>query len=291
MNNQLVEPVRASELADLLGAVLRGTDCTIDRVLPLNQASDGCLAFSKAGYAVAREDRAVVIAPPGTPAAVGAVLELANPRLGFARALSRLAARPGFVGAGGPAQIHAEAIVSPHAVLGRGVTIGRGTVVGHFAVIADGVQIGEDCTIKSGAVIGEPGFGFEREEDGTPLRLVHLGNVVIGNRVEIGSNATVCRGTLGDTVVEDDVKIDDQVHVSHNCRIRRGAMIVACAELCGSVEIGEYAWIGPNAAVLQKLTVGQGALVGLGANVLRAVAPGDTVAGYPGRSLGARKPD
>jgi UDP-3-O-[3-hydroxymyristoyl] glucosamine N-acyltransferase len=288
MNNELKSPMLASELADLLGARLTGNDCPIERVLTLDRASDGSLAFAKSAFAAPRDDQAVVIAPPGTPVSTGAVIESSHPRLTFAKALARLAARPGFVCDNTPAKVHPEAVVSTTAMLGNGVCIGRGTSVGHFVVIADGVQIGEDCIIKSGAVIGEPGFGFERDIDGTPLRLVHLGKVVIGNRVEIGSNATVCRGTLDETVVEDDAKIDDQVHVSHNCRIRRGAMIVACAELCGSVEIGEYAWIGPNASVLQKMKVGEGALVGLGANVLRTVAAGDTIAGYPGRSLGKR---
>ncbi len=280
----LTRELLASELARTLGLKLQG-DGQISCVAALDRAGPGCLAFAKASTARVPA-RAVVIAPPGTASGEGAVIESATPRLTFAKALQALAEQPGFAPFEDEAQVHASARVAPQAVLGRGVRIGRGSVISPFAVIADGTQIGEDCWIKPGAVIGEAGFGFERDADGTPIRLIHLGSVRIGNRVEIGSNATVCCGTLDDTVIEDDVKIDDQVHVSHNCIIRRGAMLVACAELCGSVEIAAHAWIGPNSSVLQKLKVGEQAFVGLGVNVLRDVSPGHTVAGYPGRSLG-----
>jgi acyl-[acyl carrier protein]--UDP-N-acetylglucosamine O-acyltransferase len=285
MGNQLVRPVRASELASALGLAFRGADHAVNRILPLNAAVDGALSFSRTCFEHPRTDACVMIAPPGTPVAAGAVIESANPRLDFAKALNWLKACPGFVLPELPAQIHPEARVSPAAVIGKGARIGKGTVVHHFVVIGDGVHIGDNCVIKSGAVIGEDGFGFERELDGTPLRLPHLGSVSIGNRVEIGSLATVCMGTLDDTIVEDDAKIDDHVHIGHNCKIRRGAMLSACAVLGGGVDLGEYSWVGPNATVIQKMTVGAGALIGIGANAMRPVAPGDTLVGYPARSV------
>lgn len=286
MGNRLLRAVRASELADALEVSHKGNDHLFDCVLPLNLATSSTLTFSRSCLSEPRTDSAVVIAPPGSPVSVGTIIESSNPRLTFSKALNLLTKNPGFVKWNAPARIHPDAVVSATAVIGNGVKIGKGSIINHFVVIHDGVQIGEDCYIKSGAVIGEDGFGFERDIDGTPIRMPHLGEVIIGNRVEIGSYTTVCRGTLSHTIIEDDVKIDDHVQVSHNCLIRRGAMVVACAQLSGGVELGEYSWIGPNASVLQKLTIGQNAFVGLGANVLRPVAPGDKVAGYPARSLG-----
>jgi acyl-[acyl carrier protein]--UDP-N-acetylglucosamine O-acyltransferase len=285
MGNQLVRPVRASELASALGLGFRGVDHVFDRILPLNAAVDGALSFSRTGFEHPRTDACVVIAPPGTPVVAGAVIETGNPRLDFAKALNWLKVCPGFVEPEWPAQTHPQARVSPTAVVGKGAKIGKGTVVHHFVVIGDGVHLGENCIIKSGAVIGEDGFGFEREIDGTPLRLPHLGSVTIGNRVEVGSLSTVCRGTLADTIVEDDAKIDDHVHIGHNCKIRRGAMLSACAVLGGGVDLGEYSWVGPNATVIQQMTVGAGALIGIGANAMRPVAPGETLVGYPARSV------
>jgi len=170
-------------------------------------------------------------------------------------------------------------------VLGNGVEIGRNTVIHHNVVIGDDVIIGDNCVIKSCAVIGEDGFGFERDEDGIPIRLVHLGRVIIGNDVEIGSLTTVCRGTLGDTIIHDHVKVDDHVHIAHNVVVHMGAMIIACAEVSGGVEIGAQAWVGPNSSVIQKLKIGEKSTVGIGANVIRAVEAGAVVAGNPARTL------
>jgi UDP-3-O-[3-hydroxymyristoyl] glucosamine N-acyltransferase len=152
-------------------------------------------------------------------------------------------------------------------------------------VISDGVTIGSDCIIKSNTVIGEAGFGFERDEMGVPIRILHLGTVKIGDRVEIGSLNTICRATLGTTVIEDDVKTDDHVHIAHNCRVRRGAMITACVELSGGVDVGSFAWVGPNSSIIQKLVIGDHAFIGIGSNVTKSVPNGVSVAGNPARML------
>lgn len=117
--------------------------------------------------------------------------------------------------------------------LNKGVVVGAETVIENNVVVGAGVEIGARCVVKSGAVIGEDGFGFERDELGRPIRLIHLGSVVIGDDVEIGSLATVCRGTLGNTVIEDFAKIDDHVHIAHNVVVRTAALITACAEVSG----------------------------------------------------------
>lgn len=146
-------------------------------------------------------------------------------------------------------------------------------------------RIDECCVIKSCAVIGEGGFGFERDEPGTPVRLVHLGTIIIGNNVEIGGLTTVCRGTLGNTIIEDFVKIDDHVHIDHNVKVGQAAMVIACAEVSGGVEVGEQSWIGPNASVIQQVQIGVKAVVGIGANVIKDVENDATVAGNPAKPL------
>ncbi len=284
MGNRLIRPVHASELADALGIVLTGTDRLFDRVVPLHAAGECTLSFSNHGIDSSFPTEAVVIAPAGSDID-RTVIESDQPRLAFAKALRWLKSQPGFVSAQLLADIHPQARISPTAVIGNGVAIGRGTSVGNFAVIGDDVRIGEDCVIKSGAVIGEDGFGFERDKDGTPIRLEHLGSVLIGDRVEVGSLSTVCRGTLADTIIEEDVKIDDHVHVAHNCTLRRGAIVTACAEISGSVEVGEYVWIGPNASLIQKVKVGTRAFVGIGATLMRSVYADETIAGYPAKGL------
>lgn len=285
MGHQLTRPRRVSDLAAELGLAWRGTDLEITHVRPLDAADAGALCFAKAAPADGLGQAATLIAPPGTEPGAGAVIEAETPRLAFARALIALDRLPGFARPAEPAQVGEGSEVSPSAVLGQGVVIGPRCRIGHHVVIADGVRIGADCVIKSNTVIGEAGFGFERDESGIPVRILHLGSVVIGDRVEIGSLNTVCRATLGATVVEDDVKTDDHVHIAHNCRVRRGALLTACAELSGGVDVGEFAWIGPNSSVIQKVTLGAHAFVGIGSNVTKSVPEASTVAGNPAKLL------
>lgn len=285
MGHQLKKPVTVAVLAKALGLSWYGQDLAVTQVKSLTEVEYGALCFAKTAPSEALTIAATLIAPPGTAPGSGAVIEANNPRLAFAKALHAIALEPGFDEPSSRSDIASDAIVSPTAVIGRGVRIGSRTVIGHHVVIADGVTIGADCYIKSHAIIGEPGFGFEPDEEGVPVRILHLGTVVIGDRVEIGSLNTVCRGTLGATIIENDVKFDDHVHVAHNCRIRRGAIVTACVEISGGVDIGEFSWIGPNASIIQKIVIGNRVFVGIGSTVTKSVADGFVVAGNPARVL------
>jgi UDP-3-O-[3-hydroxymyristoyl] glucosamine N-acyltransferase len=285
MGHLLNAPISALRLAERLGLSLSGPDIWISEVRALDSLAEGSLCFAKAAPINGILVPAVIIATPGTDPHFGAVIVAPNPRLAFAQALQLIASEPGFLEPRDAAIVHPSAQISSTAVLGRGVKVGARTVIGHNVVIADGVIIGNDCFIKSNTVIGEAGFGFERDNIGVPLRILHLGSVTIGNRVEIGSLNTICRATLGCTIVEDDVKTDDHVHIAHNCRVRRGALLTACVELSGGVDIGEFSWIGPNSSVIQKAVIGNHAFVGIGSNITKSVADGVSVAGNPARML------
>lgn len=275
----------AGGLATALGLELMGDDLPILGVTPFSSAEDYALCFNKRSIESSLGVKAVVVASNAANRGCGSVLVSANPRLDFARALAWIDSKGGFVRDKSAPVVDPTAVIGMGTVLGRGVRIGAGTIVGSNVVIGDGVIIGANCVIKSCAVIGEDGFGFERDELGLPVRLVHLGTVRIGNHVEVGSLTTVCRGTLADTVIEDYVKIDDHVHIAHNVQVRKAAMVIACAEVSGGVVIGEGAWVGPNASVIQQVKIGSGALVGIGSNVVRSVDDGVTVAGNPAKPM------
>ncbi|MGB7480508.1 MAG: UDP-3-O-(3-hydroxymyristoyl)glucosamine N-acyltransferase [Burkholderiaceae bacterium] len=285
MGNRLKHPVPASWLAAQLGAELKGSDVAIDHIGSLEKLAKNSLAFSKSEVPVAGQAAAAVIAPAAFFNEGASVIVSTRPRLDFARALHCLERHAGFVGFGEPSQIHESVTFGRNVVIGNAVHIGAGTRIYNNVVIADGVRIGRDCVIKSSTVIGEEGFGFERDEAGVPIRILHLGSVVIGDNVELGSLNTVCRGTLNDTIIENNVKTDDHVHIAHNCVIREGALLTACVELSGGVEVGRNAWLGPNSSVIQKAKIGESGFVGIGAVVTRDVEPGVTVAGNPARNL------
>ncbi len=289
MATRLKNPVTASSLAKLVGGSLVGPDREISFICSLDQMAGNCIAFSKLPLLAPPPAGATVFVPLGeTNHGSAALIPVANPRMAFATALQWLSKISGFERPSQAAQIHPSAIVGQHCVFGQGVQIGPDCVIGNHVTLGDSVIIGARTVIKSCAVIGEDGFGFERDDQGLPVRLIHLGGVRIGNDAEVGSFTTVCRGTLGDTIIEDHAKVDDHVHVSHNVRIRRAAMVIACAELSGGVEVGEFAWVGPNASVIQKVKIGTRATVGIGANVLKHVAENTVVAGNPAKPLISR---
>lgn len=288
MGRSLKIAVSARRLAAGLGLELCGDgDALIQRVDAADASTANSLCFAKSAGWSARVGGAAILltSAENVVEREGPTLVSTQPRLDFARALGLLEYWAGFVWSDSEPVIHPTARIGHNVVLGRGVRIGAGTVIYHNAVIGDEVVIGQRCVIKSCAVVGEEGFGFERDAQGKAVRLPHIGTVVIGDDVEVGSLTTVCRGTLGDTVLRDGCKIDDHVHIAHNIDVGEDAFVIACAEVSGGVKIGPRAWIAPNASVLNQLTIGADAVVGLGGVVLKSVPDGAVVVGNPAKPL------
>lgn len=285
MGNELKSIVLASQIAQWCNLDWQGEDCPIQKITPLSAPEKGALCFANKTPAERLPEGVVLIGSEDALSMTSCLLQTDKPRLTFAKVLVELSRRIGFKNPDAMPVIHPTAQVSPQAFVGSGVVIGARTVVLPFAYIGDGTVIGNDCIVKSGAVIGQDGFGFERDENGLPVRLVHLGNVIIGNDVEIGSGTTVCRGTLSNTLIKDHAKIDDHVHIAHNVTVGMGAMVIACAEVSGGVVLGDRSWVGPNASIIQKIVIGNDALIGIAANVLKNVPDGTIMVGNPAKPL------
>jgi len=292
--------VRASEIANFLGATPRFDDFLIERAVPITKLVEHSISFLKNQNTeiikqINSVKSALVIVGDWASEEIQVPhIILKNPRLGFAKVLQRFFTEPP------PNGIEKTAVVDP------GASIAESAYVGHYSIIEDGVaigprsvildhvvirrntQIGSDVLVKSHTVIGEEGFGFEFGEDGKPVRIPHLGSVVIGNGVEIGAMNVIARGTLEDTVIHSGVKIDDHVFIAHNVVIEENAVIIAGAEISGSVTIGRGAWVAPQAAIINKVHIGERALVGIGAVVTKSVAENAVVAGNPAKPLRKR---
>jgi UDP-3-O-[3-hydroxymyristoyl] glucosamine N-acyltransferase len=150
--------------------------------------------------------------------------------------------------------------------------------------------LGDDVRIGPGALIGVHGFGYAWE--GAVRGWVRKGEefgVRLDPGAEVGAGAIIARGSYRDTVIGAGTKIDAGVFVAHNVLIGLDCLIIAKAELSGSVVVGDYCWVGPNAAVREHLTIGPGAVVGIGAVVVRDVEPYTTVAGNPARPLPGKR--
>lgn len=180
------------------------------------------------------------------------------------------------------ARIAESATIGAYAVIGK-ATLGEGTVVSPFVRIYDNVEIGKQCFIKEGAVIGGAGFGFEKDEDGNRFRFPQIGGVKIGDHVDIGGNTCIDRGALSDTILEDYAKVDNLCHIAHNAHIGKNAVVVACAEVSGSCKVGENTWVGPNACIRDQRNVGSNTMIGMGSVVVKHVGDNEVWAGNPAR--------
>jgi UDP-3-O-[3-hydroxymyristoyl] glucosamine N-acyltransferase len=230
-----------------------------------------------------------------TAGIVGAVIWSGNPRLDFCRVLERFYAPPR------PAGIHPTAVVSPSAKIGERCGIGPGCVISDGVEIGDdtilvgrvfvysGTRIGSRVTIHAGAVLGADGFGYEKRPDGSWQKFPHFGGIVVEDDVEIGANATIDRGSLGDTIIRRGVKIDNLVHIAHNSQTGADTLIIAGAVVCGGAKIGEGSWLAPHSCIREKSTVGGGATIGMGAVINGDVAPGSTMVGWHARPALATK--
>ena len=179
-------------------------------------------------------------------------------------------------------RIGARSSVAPHAVLGAGATIGEDCVIHAHVTIHPGVVMGARCIIHSGARVGREGFGFVWL-DGGHRRVPQIGGCVLEDDVEIGANSTVDRGSVGDTVIGAGTKIDNLVHLGHNVRVGRDAMIIAQVGVSGSTTIGDGAVLAGQAGVGGHLEIGAGARIGGQAGVTADVPAGQSYSGYPAR--------
>lgn len=284
-------------------------DQLVSSVAPADRAGPNDLCYYEGkGGAVLQAAPAACIVPTAlahlAPRA-GALILSEKPRSAFARMAPALLQPRGFtVGAaavdpsseveagvrlgpgiviGPKAQIGAGAEIGPNVVIGPGVTIGRRSRIGAGVSLAF-CLVGDDVTVLAGAVIGEQGFGVAGDASG-PIDVPHLGRVIVQDRVTIGANSTIDRGVFDDTVIGEDVKIDNLCHVAHNCIIGRGALIAAFAGISGSTIVGDGVTMGGRVGVADHRTIGAGATVAGGAAVFQDVPPGEVWSGYPAKPL------
>jgi UDP-3-O-[3-hydroxymyristoyl] glucosamine N-acyltransferase len=166
---------------------------------------------------------------------------------------------PGAVVAAG-ARVGERARIGAGSVVGEGATVGDDTLLHPRVTIYHGCVVGARCILHSGAVVGADGFGMAPDA-GRWVKIPQVGRAILGDDVEVGANTTIDRGALSDTVVEDGVKIDNQVQVAHNCRIGAHTVIAGCAGIAGSVVIGRHCVIGGGAGLVGHITVADGVTI------------------------------
>ena len=315
------EQLTAGTLADSLGAELDGpSELVCSGVSSIAEAKDGDVTFmintkyaaswkeSKASIGIVPSDVAVPNHDPNTRA----LLRVDNAELAIAYVLSLFMPEVDLPAIG----VHPSAIVSSTAKLGEdvrigpfvcidddavvgdrtslypNVRIGRGCTIGTDTVLHTGVAIEYNCCVGSNSIlhsnvsIGADGFGYRPNEDQTMLvKMPHIGNVELGDNVEIGSNSCVDRGKFAATKVGDGTKIDNLVQIGHNCQIGKHCVIAATTGIGGSVQVGDWVQIGAGVGIAPQCTIGKGAKIGSKSGVMRNIPAGDEWLGLPAGRL------
>ena len=307
--------MRVRELAEWLGATYEGDgEKELTGVAPIETAGASELAFlgTRKAEAQAETSAAGCLLVPLAWSGPGrrTVIRVAEPRTAFARAMSRFyptaELKPGVhpTAAVGRVEMGALVYIGPHAHVGDGsrlgvaTSIGAGCSIGKRVVLGDGcvihpnvtiydnVDIGRGSILHSGCVIGADGFGYVMEH-GRWHKFPQIGRVEIGEFVEIGANSCVDRAALGVTSIGEGTKLDNMVHVGHNCRIGRHVVVAAQTGFSGGVVVEDYAVIGGQVGIGDKARIETRATLGSGCGVLssKVVRAGETVWGTPARPL------
>lgn len=299
-----------SEIAARLGVPLHGDgSIEISGVSGIREARSGEITFLGSpkyeAYLSTTRASAIIMAGPRPDCAIP-ILETREPYLTFLAALKlfehdRLGASPG---------IHPSAIVSERAILADGVSIGPFVVVEDDAAIEDGVAVmagcyigqksrigggsllyphvvirdgcvvGRNVIIHSGAVIGDDGFGFARDGDAI-TKVPQIGNVELGDDVEIGANTTIDRATVGTTRIGRGTRIDNLVQIAHNVQIGESCFICAQVGISGSTVVGSFVTLAGQAGLVGHIDIGDGVQVGAQGGVTKSIPKGTSVSGYP----------
>jgi UDP-3-O-[3-hydroxymyristoyl] glucosamine N-acyltransferase len=258
-------------------------------------------ATSKACVAVVNQDIAIepgnnraFIKVKNADLAMSQVLEMyAPPTPLFSSDIHKTAIIDETATIGNRTRIGAGSYIGPNVVIGDNITIypnvtildectiGKNTVIWSGTVIRERCHIGNDCIIHPNATIGADGFGFRPDPERGLVKIPQIGNVIIGNNVEIGANSCVDRGKFSSTVLGDGCKIDNLVQIGHNSKLGKFCIMAGNSGLAGSVTLGNGVIIGGSASIKDHTTIGDGAIVGAGSGVAGDIEAGKTVLGYP----------
>jgi UDP-3-O-[3-hydroxymyristoyl] glucosamine N-acyltransferase len=306
--------MRVRELAEWLGAAFEGDgEKELTGVKSLESAGSEDLSFVSSMKAAGQAEASAagcLIVPAEFPAG-RTVIRASAPRTAFARAVSRLVPpAPHRAGIDPTAAVSSQAEIGegveigPHASVGEGsrieancrigpgCAIGRRVVVGHDSVlhahvaIYDDVDVGSHVILHAGCVLGADGFGFVLDGE-TYQKFPQIGRVEIGDFVEIGANSCVDRAALGVTRIGEGTKLDNMVHVGHNCRIGRHVVVAAQTGFSGGVVVDDYAVIGGQVGIGDKARIESHAVLGSGCGILtsKIVHAGQVMWGTPARPL------
>ena len=258
------------------------------------QNSKACAAIVNEDISIEPGDNKVFIKVKNADLAMSLVLELfapAPPQFAFEIHPTAVVDASAKIGVG--ARIGANVYIGPNVLLGENVTIypnatildectiGKNTIIWSGVVVRERCHVGAYCILHPNCTIGADGFGFRPCPERGLVKIPQIGNVILGNNVEIGANSSVDRGKFSSTILGDGCKIDNLVQIGHNSILGKYCIMAGNSGLAGSVTLGNGVIIGGSASIKDHLTLGDGVIIGAGSGVAADVPAGKTMLGYP----------
>ena len=303
----------AGHIADQInGTVVGDRDIDIFNISKIEEGSKGSLTFlanpkytefiytTKASVAIVSSDfeptekiELTLIKVKDPYSSFTTILELFNKDLSNREGISQLTvidksskiSDSSFIGSfssvGENSIIGENCVIENQVFIGNNVEVGNGCKFYPGVKILDDTIIGQNCIIHSSTTIGSDGFGFAPNDDGSFKKIPQTGNVVIGDNVEIGSNSTIDRATLGSTVISDGVKLDNQIQIAHNVEIGENTAIAAQSGIAGSTKIGKNCMIGGQVGIIGHIKIGDNVKIQAQAGVTSDVESNSRVTGTP----------
>ena len=303
----------AGQIADQInGTIVGDRDIDILNISMIEEGSKGSLTFlanpkytefiytTKASAAIVSSDfeptekiELTLIKVKDPYSSFTTILELFNKDLSNRKGISQLTvidksskiSDSSFIGSfssvGENSIIGENCVIENQVFIGNNVEVGNGCKFYPGVKILDDTIIGQNCIIHSSTTIGSDGFGFAPNDDGSFKKIPQTGNVVIGDNVEIGSNSTIDRATLGSTIISDGVKLDNQIQIAHNVEIGENTAIAAQSGIAGSTKIGKNCMIGGQVGIIGHIKIGDNVKIQAQAGVTSDVESNSRVTGTP----------
>src|SRR5210317_69619 len=303
----------AGQIADQInGTIVGDRDIDILNISKIEEGSKGSLTFlanpkytefiytTKASVAIVSSDfeptekiDLTLIKVKDPYSSFTTILELFNKDLSNRKGISQLTvidksskiSDSSFIGSfssvGENSIIGENCVIENQVFIGNNVEVGNGCKFYPGVKILDDTIIGQNCIIHSSTTIGSDGFGFAPNDDGSFKKIPQTGNVVIGDNVEIGSNSTIDRATLGSTIISDGVKLDNQIQIAHNVEIGENTAIAAQSGIAGSTKIGKNCMIGGQVGIIGHIKIGDNVKIQAQAGVTSDIESNSRVTGTP----------
>ena len=312
----------AQQVAYLIGGKVKGNEAIkVNKLAKIQEATEGSIAFLSnpkyENYIYSTEASVVIVSKEFVPreSIKSTLIEVEDPYTSFSTLLEEYHKimsfvkkgiespsyigensitgeniyRAGFSYIGNNCQIGNNVKLYPHVYIGDNVKIGDNTILYSGVKIYSDTVIGNYCTIQSGAIIGSDGFGFAPQQDGSYKTIPQIGNVVIGNHVDIGANTVIDCATMGSTIIHDGVKLDNLIQIAHNVEIGKNTVIAAQTGVSGSTQIGENCMIAGQVGIIGHLNIANKTKIGAQAGLSKSIIKeGVSLLGSPASEINAQ---